>query len=153
VTTISPLTEADLPAVVALMEEMDRFYGVTEFEPLEARQAQVNAALFRDHPAAHVLLACEGDQVVGLASYSYLWPAIGLTQSLFLKELYVAQTHRRHGIARQLMRYLFELATETGCSRIEWMTEQANVEARTFYASLGHAHNTEKVFFRVQTYP
>ena len=63
------------------MEEMDRFYGVTEFEPAKVRSAQVKARLFCDPPAAHVLLARDGDRIVGLASYSFLWPAVGLTQS------------------------------------------------------------------------
>lgn len=149
-TTVTPITEADLPAFIALAEEMDRFYGVTEFEPAEVRAAQVKAMIFRDPPAAHVLLASDGEGVIGLASYSFLWPAVGLTQSLFLKELYVAQKHRGRGVGRQLMQHLFDLATETGCSRVEWMTEQTNTEAQAFYAQLGHAPNAEKVFYRVE---
>ena len=34
----------------------------------------------------------------GMASYSFLWPAAGLTRSLYLKELYVAQDWQRQGI-------------------------------------------------------
>jgi GNAT superfamily N-acetyltransferase len=150
VISIAPLKDADLPAFVVLMEEMDRFYGVTEFDPPENRQAQIKAMLFRDPPAAHVLLAHDNDQVIGLVSYSFLWPAVGLTQSLFLKELYVAQSHRRQGIGRHLMQRLFDLAAETGCSRVEWMTERTNTEAQAFYADLGHVANTEKVFFRTR---
>lgn len=148
--TVTPLTEADLPALIDLMEEMDRFYGVTQFEPAEVRASHVKVMIFRDPPAAHVLLARDGDRVVGLASYSFLWPAVGLTQSLFLKELYVAQVHRRQGVGRLLMQHLFDLAAETGCSRVEWMTEQSNTEAQAFYTRLGHDPNTEKVFYRVQ---
>lgn len=148
--TVAPISQADLPAFIELMEEMDRFYGVTEFEPAEIRVAQIKGMIFRDPPAAHVLLARDGDRLVGLVSYSFLWPAAGLTQSLFLKELYVSQAHRRRGVGRLLMQRLFELAAETGCSRVEWMTEWANTDAQTFYAKLGHAPNTEKVFYRVQ---
>ena len=151
VITIAPLTEADLPAFVALMEEMDRFYGVTEFDPPEIRQAQVEAMLFRDAPAAQVLLARDGAQVVGLASYSFLWPAAGLAQSLFLKELYVAQSHRRRSVGRQLMQHVFDVATDAECSRVEWMTEQTNTEAQAFYAGLGHIPHSGKVFFRTQS--
>ncbi|HEX9364352.1 MAG TPA: GNAT family N-acetyltransferase [Candidatus Dormibacteraeota bacterium] len=148
--TVTPAAESDLPALVELFEEMDRFYGVTAFEPAETRQAQIQSVLFRDPPAAHMLLARDADRVVGLASYSFLWPAVGLTQSLFLKELYVAEAYRKRGIGRLLMERVFALATEKGCSRVEWMTEQANADAQAFYAKLGHEPSTEKVFYRVQ---
>jgi GNAT superfamily N-acetyltransferase len=147
---ITPLTEADLPAFVALLEEMDRFYGVVEFEPAEARTAQVKALLLHDSPAAHVLLARADDDVIGLASYSYLWPASGLTRSLFLKELYVARACRGRGVGGSLMRRLFDLAVESGCSRVDWMTDRANLDAQAFYARLGHTPNTGKVFYRAQ---
>jgi GNAT superfamily N-acetyltransferase len=77
-----------------------------------------------------VLLARDGGLAAGLASYSFLWPAPGLTQSLFLKELYVRQAYRGHGVGRLLMQRVFEIAAETGCSRVEWMTEQTNNEAK-----------------------
>jgi hypothetical protein len=41
------------------------------------------------------MLAWDGDDLAGFAAYSFLWPAVGLTRSLFLKELYVAEAARR----------------------------------------------------------
>lgn len=148
--TVTAMVEADIPAVVALAEEMDRFYGVTEFEPAKVRAAQVKAMIFCDPPAPHILLARDDERVIGMASYSFLWPAVGLTQSLFLKELYVAQAYRRQGVGRLLMRHLFDLAAKTGSSRVEWMTEQTAADAQAFYASLGHAPMTGKVVYRVE---
>jgi hypothetical protein len=51
------------------------------------------------------------------------------------------------------VQHLFDLATETDCSRVEWMTEQANADAQAFYASIGHAANAEKVLYRVERSP
>ena len=147
---ITPAQPDDLPAIADLLEEMDRFYGVTEFESAPERIAQIKALIFHDPPAAHVLLARDDDRVVGLASYSFLWPAVGLAQSLFLKELYVAEADRRLGVGRQLMHSLFELAAETDCSRVEWMTDHNNAEAQAFYEQLGFKPNTDKAFYRVQ---
>jgi len=133
VLSIAAAREQDVPAIADLLEEMDRFYGVTEFEPIEQRVAQVKDMIFSNSPVAYVLLATEDGNVVGLASYSFLWPAVGLTRSLFLKGLYIRELHRREGVGRQLMRRLFEVAVETGCSRVEWMTEHANANAQKFY--------------------
>jgi GNAT superfamily N-acetyltransferase len=73
-----------------------------------------------------------------------------LTQSLFLKELYVREAHRGHGIGRLLVRRVVEVAAETGCSRVEWMTEQTNTDGQAFYTRLGNQPNTEKVFYRIE---
>jgi len=95
-----------LTILAELLEDMDRFYGVSEFAPapLDERVAEIQALLFRDQPAGYVLLARDSGLAVGLASYSFLWPATGLTQSLFLKELYVREAHRGHGIGRLILR-------------------------------------------------
>lgn len=147
---VTPATEQDLPALTGLFAEMDRFYGATHVGPSARRQAEMAATLFADPPVAHVLVASAGDDLAGFASYSFLWPAVGLTPSLFLKELYVAEQHRRNGAGRALMRRLLEIAAETRCSRVEWMTERMNAEAQAFYAKLGYTPNTEKVFYRVE---
>jgi GNAT superfamily N-acetyltransferase len=134
---------------------MDRFYGATETEPLALRIKQISEAIFGNPPAAHVLLAWDQDEpigykLIGFAAYSYLWPAVGLTRSLFLKELYVAETARHHSVGKRLMQRLHAVAIENGCSRVEWMTERTNANARQFYSALGALVDESKIFYRVQ---
>jgi GNAT superfamily N-acetyltransferase len=143
----------DVRAIAELLAEMDRFYGVTTWHPARERQAQIKAMIFRDPPAAYVVLAGEHERVCGLASYSFLWPAAALTRSLFLKELYVAEMDRRRGVGRLLMQRIFELAAEAGCSRVDWMTENINTDAQRFYKRLGFTVTMEKVVYRVQSEP
>lgn len=136
---------------VELMEEMNRYYGATQFEPVEVRTAQVREALFGSRPSAAALVARGDHRLLGLACYSLLWPAVGTTSSLFLKELYVAEAARGQGVGRALMARLFVVAVECGCSRIEWMTERINTGAQAFYARLGHEPIDEKIVYRVET--
>lgn len=145
---ILPAKPADAGAISDLLEEMDRFYD-EESEPRDDRIRQINDALFDDPPVAYSLLAWDGDELVGFASYSYLWPAAGLTHSLFLKELYVAEKARRTGVGRQLMHGLFDLAAKRGCSRVEWQTDQFNANAQRFYELLGVKPNPGKIFYRL----
>jgi GNAT superfamily N-acetyltransferase len=149
VLTVSPAQADDVPAIADLMEELDQFYGATDIAPREQCVDQIQAALFGQPPAAYVLLARDSDRLVGLAAYSYLWPAVGLSRSMFLKELYVVQDHRGHGVGRLLMERLVQLAIETGCSRVEWMTERTNTDAQAFYDRLGHKEDASKVFYRL----
>jgi GNAT superfamily N-acetyltransferase len=140
----------NIDAMAVLLEEMDRFYGSTKFEPYDKRIAEIRDALFADVPAAYALLAWSETELVGMASYSFLWPAVGVTRSLYLKELYVSHTWQRQGIGKVLMDGLVTVAVEHGCSRIEWTTERGNEDAQRFYEKLGASRREEKVFFRVE---
>ncbi|MFG1676359.1 GNAT family N-acetyltransferase [Micromonospora sp. NPDC049282] len=141
--------QADLSALVGLLEELERFYGTTDFPSPDVRQQQIEAALFGPMPAGRVLLAEDGADVVGLASYSRLWPAVGVTASLYLKELYVRKTHRRQGLGRQMMTEICRIAHDLGCSRVEWTTDRDNIEAQAFYRQLGVSVASTKVMYRL----
>ncbi|MFG2583685.1 cyclophane-containing RiPP N-acetyltransferase HaaN [Streptomyces malaysiensis] len=151
--TIRPAEKRDVLAVAELIEEIERFYGSTEVQPLDERQSQVEEALFGSPPMASALLVeDESGDLVGLAAYSFLWPAAGSSHSLFLKELYVRDTLRRQGVGAQLMDELRTLAAaRPGCSRVEWMTDRDNPGARAFYKSLGFAEFDGKIIYRVDT--
>jgi GNAT superfamily N-acetyltransferase len=147
---VAPIEPSQVEAIAALAEEMDRFYGATGGEPLDVRIRQISQALFSDRPAAYALLAWEGDRALGFATYSFLWPAVGLTRSLYLNELYVAVAARRSGVGKQLMRALFETAVKLECSRVEWTADRENVDAQAFYELLGAPLNEGKLFYRLE---
>ena len=148
--TVSPAEPRDVAAIAVLLEELGSYYGATEFEPLDQRIIRINQAIFGHPPAAYALLARDGRQVAGLAAYSFLWPAVGATRSLYLKELYVLDAYRRLGIGRLLVRAVFETAGGLGCSRVEWTTDVGNTGAQAFYAKLGLPDHPVKVFYRVE---
>lgn len=148
--TVEPAEPVDAAVIAKLTEEMDRFYGASGFDPLELRISQVNKALFSNPPSAYALLAWDDSELAGFASYSFMWPAVGLTRSLYLKELYVIERARQKGAGKLLMQRLYEIAAEQGCSRVEWTTDRDNPDARQFYAKLGVPVRESKLFYRVE---
>jgi len=148
VTVVRPATPEDIADLVVLFEEMDRFYGAEAFDPEEVRREQIRSVLFGDVPMAYALLAYDAGEAVGFASYSFLWPAAGLTSSLYLKELYVSESRQRQGAGGALMAALIEIARKQGCSRVEWTTDRDNAGAQAFYDAAGHAVNDGKLFYR-----
>lgn len=147
---VAPAEKSDASAIAGLFQEMDQFYDEPNPEPLDRKVSQINDLIFNDSPAAHVLLARDGSRLVGLAAYSFLWPAAGVTQSIYLKELYVSKDCRRKGVGKILMRRLFAVAAEHGCSRVEWTTDEDNLDAQRFYDGLGIQKNPSKVFYRLE---
>ncbi|WP_433345436.1 GNAT family N-acetyltransferase [Micromonospora sp. CA-111912] len=79
------------------------------------------------------MLTWDAQALAGLGTYSFLWPAVGPTRSLYPKELYVAQTARGRGVGL-LMDGLIDVAVANSCSRIEWTTDRDNTLAQRFYA-------------------
>lgn len=149
-TAVRLATLEDIDALATLTEEMNRYYGASEVEPRDLHRQQIREALFGDVPAAYALLATDAGSAVGFATYSFLWPAVGLTRSLYLKELYITPTRRRSGVGRQIMESLFELASQYNCSRLEWTTDQDNPGAQAFYETFGVDPNTSKLFYRLE---
>ncbi|MFF3755175.1 GNAT family N-acetyltransferase [Streptomyces sp. NPDC002018] len=142
---ISPATAADVDVISEILGEIEAYYGG---QPTPGDRDQIRAALFSDRPAASVLLARDGEQVLGLASYTFLWPAAGADTSLYLKELYVRTTARRQGVARAFMATLEAVAAAAGCSRIEWTADTDNPAALAFYEALGAEPRGGKIFYR-----
>ena len=117
--TIRPARSEDTDAIASMLEELDRFYGATDIEPRATRLAGIESALFTSPPAANALLAWSDSSLIGIASYSFLWPAVGVTRSLYLKELYVTGRYRRKGVGSLLMQEIFKTARAQNCSRVE----------------------------------
>jgi GNAT superfamily N-acetyltransferase len=151
--TLADATPGDATAIAALCAELDGFYGDTPQGTPDVRTAQVHAALFGNPPLAHAVLARDGQTLAGFASYSFLWPAAGLTTSLYLKELYVSEPYRRAGTGKLLMDRLYEIASKRGCSRVEWTTDTDNPGAQAFYEALGAKPKTSKIFYRAEGLP
>lgn len=147
---MTPARPGDVTAIAALLAELAEHYGTGVVESAGERAELIEAALFGDVPAGAALLARVDDAVVGMAAYSFLWPAVGSTRSLYLKELYVAARYRGQGVGELLMDALFDVADEHGCSRVEWTADRGNLGAQRFYERRGVGVHSTKLFYRTE---
>lgn len=145
---VEPAMPAHIEDLAKLLTEMYDCYGAAVEKPIAEQAHRINEAIFGNPPAAHSLLAWQGGEPAGFAMYSFLWPAVDLTGSVFLKELYVAKDWRRQGVGRALMAQLREVAVQHGCCRVEWTTKDTNRTAQAFYRSLGFQRKSSKLFYR-----
>jgi GNAT superfamily N-acetyltransferase len=145
--TIRPAAEQDVTAISLLLGETEAYYG-GDNEP--ADELQIRIALFAQPPAATCLLAVDDTgALLGLASFSRLWPAAGADTSMWLKELFVVESARRQGLGKQLLDAVKEASAEAGCSRLEWTGDADNPLALDFYARLGVPVNEGKMVYRL----
>ncbi|GLY29880.1 hypothetical protein Kisp02_32450 [Kineosporia sp. NBRC 101731] len=113
--------------------------------------AQTRRALFGDFPMAQALVCFDGSSqaLIGFASYSFLWPASGATHTLFVKELFVAESHRGKGLGTLLFEQILQIAnSREDCSRVEWTADRNNPTATRFYTAQGFKEDEGKVYYR-----
>ena len=94
------------------------------------------AAEFLADPRHHLAVAIRDGTVIGFASaIHYVHP--DKPAELWINEIGVAPSERDRGIGSKLMRVLFRLAADLGCTQAWVLAEPGNLGARQFYRSLG----------------
>jgi GNAT superfamily N-acetyltransferase len=134
-TTVRAVTEADLPALLALLEAKAEFDGARG--TLRATLDNLRAELFAAHPGAQAIVAVEAGVIVAMATYYATFSSFIMKPGLWLDDLYVHEQHRGQGIGRQLIKWLCELAAKNGWGRIDWIVAERNESGRGFYTGLG----------------
>jgi GNAT superfamily N-acetyltransferase len=139
---IRPATAADIPQLLPLMkklsvfEEYDDNFGVTSEHLL--RQGFQSTP-----PDFHSLVAHgnDGSLLYGMLVYYFLPFTASGRPILYIKELFVDESVRNHGIGAALMKEAAKEAQRTGCSSMKWQVARWNDAAIRFYERLGATAN------------
>ena len=143
-TIFREIADTDVEGVADALVEMQAHYHAH----CPARDAIIEG--LRSRPAgSRILLACENDEIAGLACFNAIYPGPGLTSGFFLKELYVRRNRRSSGLGRRLMARLAAMARQEGHDRIDWTVDADDLRLQHFYEMLGGRALPEKRFFRV----
>lgn len=86
---------------------------------------------------ADVLLALDGDRIVGLASVYADILSIRYGPRCWLQDLIVTASQRSRGIGARLMDAATEWARERGCTHLELSSGEGRKNAHRFYLSQG----------------
>jgi GNAT superfamily N-acetyltransferase len=129
---VRPAGPADVSEVLSLINELAEFEELAD--EVVCTEEDLHRALFG--PEAVVTVSLAVDEEGGVAGHA-LWyrtfsTFLGRT-GIWLEDLYVRPSHRRKGVARQLLDHL--RAQTTG--RVEWEVLDWNAGAIAFYQGLG----------------
>jgi len=143
--TIRPRRSSDDPQLALLFEEMQRHYDVS-CPPREMILADL-AGL----PTSVEILVAEADgELIGLATFSAIYPGPGLKGGFFLKDLFVTQPARGSGVGKRLLREIARLALGRGLTRMDWTADRNNAGLLAYYDRTGARREEDKVFFRLK---
>ncbi len=134
---IRSATHADIPAIVEIWNPFIRDTLVT-FTDLEKTPEAVAALLAERRAAGHaVLVAEEGGEVLGFASFGQFRGGPGYRHS-FEHTILIAPNARGHGLGRALLAALEEAARAAGGHVLFAGVSAANREGIAFHAALGY---------------
>ena len=120
---------SDVPAIHALIIEL----AVFEREPNAVINtiSSLEADLFVHKRCFAEVSELEGE-VVGFSLYFFgysTWKG----RTLYLEDIYVKESHRKHGIGQALFNTVVEIAKREGVRRMDWQVLEWNNPAIAFY--------------------
>ncbi|MFN3474479.1 MAG: GNAT family N-acetyltransferase [Blastomonas sp.] len=130
-----PGDEADILRMVIALAVYER-----EPDAVKATEESLEATLFGENPQVFAHLAELDGQVVGLALWFLTYSTWTGAPSLYLEDLFVADTARGTGTGRALLSTLAREAKARGCARMDWAVLDWNAKAKDFYRHIGAHH-------------
>jgi GNAT superfamily N-acetyltransferase len=112
-----------------------------------ALDRQATNEFLRD-PRHHIVVAIDGDAVVGFASAVHYVHPDKPSPELWINEVGVASTHRGRGIGKAVLATLLDHARHLGCVEAWVLTDRGNQAAMRLYESSGGSEaRTDQVMF------
>lgn len=128
-------TSADIPRLISLLDLL--FTQEAEFQPDRAAQQRGLTAIIGNPETGHILIARQGDEIVGMVNLLYtVSTALGGKVAL-LEDMVIAPQVRGQGVGKQLLGTALEHAHQQACLRITLLTDADNHTAQAFYQNMG----------------
>ena len=132
--SIRPAESSDLEAVYGLIKEL-ALYENAPNEPSNALETFL-ADGKGENPKYRVLVAEHHQEIVGIALY-YLGYSTWKGAMMYLDDLVVRESYRRHGIGKKLLTALQDTAREHKVNQLRWHVLDWNEPAIAFYNKIG----------------
>jgi len=144
--TIRSATADDVPLILEFIRALAQF----EKEPDAVKTTPEDLLRdgFGERPQFEVLIAERDEKPVGFALFFTTYSTWEGRPSLYLEDLFVIESARKHGAGRALMAKLAAICVERGYQRLELQVLDWN-PAREFYHRLGMGHMDEWLSYRL----
>jgi GNAT superfamily N-acetyltransferase len=139
--TVRALTDDDYPQWLGLWAGYLRFYR--ERLPEEITQTTFDRLVDPSNELKALVAESEG-QLIGFAHYLFHPSTWSLSGYCYLEDLFVDPTVRGQGAGRALIKAVYEAADAGGASKVYWLTQEFNADARALYDTLGHRTSSIK---------
>ena len=124
-------TEDDFPEILLMIK------ALAAFEKAPEKVTNTVALMKKEKDLFHCIVAeTDSGGIAGMALYFfayYTW----VGKSLYLDDIYVKESFRKHKIGTELLRKIFEVARLEECKRVRWQVLNWNKAAIQMYSKSG----------------
>jgi len=134
---IRPIGEDERAAWVPLWDGYLAFYRTA------LTQDVTDLAWSRFHDPDEPMFALGGyvdGRLAGFAHYLFHRSTWAPKRYCYLEDLFVAESARGHGLGRTLIKAVYKKAEAAGASRVYWLTQSSNAQARALYDQVADNH-------------
>ena len=135
-TRIVTATKNDIPLIRELILELAEYERAGPGEA-PVTESDLAETLFGERPAAEVLLAYLGEEPAGFALFFHNYSTWLGKRGIYLEDLFVRPSARKHGVGYALLREVARIALERACGRVDWAVLNWNELAISFYKQIG----------------
>jgi GNAT superfamily N-acetyltransferase len=150
-TLLRPAAPRDTALLLSLFGELAEYERLTHV--MRADERKLSEALFGPGPLAEALIAEREGEAAGYALFFPTFSSFLASAGMWLEDLFVRPTHRRHGVGRALLAAVAARTRERGGERLEWAALDWNELALGFYRALGARTMGEWVTHRLEGEP
>jgi GNAT superfamily N-acetyltransferase len=137
---IRPLAVDELGAVLPLIADYQRFYGVAE--PDAAHNRSFFARFISPSDVGELIGAFRDGALVGYGCLYWTFSSVIAKPVVALNDLFVVGEARGGGVGLALIEAARDIARARGAARLQWMTALDNRQAQRLYERTGAARST-----------
>lgn len=131
---IRQTTEQDVPLILTFIKELAEYEKLAEY--VTTTEERLRNTLFGPVKYAEAFIAYQANEPVAFAVFYFGYSTFSARPNLYLEDIYVRPSHRKHGIGRKLFSFLARKAIERDCGRLELAVLNWNEPAMAFYRKL-----------------
>ena len=120
----------DVSEIFVLIKELADYERL--LDQVIATEELLEETLFGENSNVEVLLACEENQILGVALYFSTFSTFLGRPGIYLEDLFVREFARGRGIGESLLRRIAKSTLEMGGGRLEWSVLDWNQPAISF---------------------
>ncbi len=118
-----------------LIKELARYEHLEP--PTDEAISRLKQDIGSEHPYLVAHIAMMEGVPAGYACYYFTYSTFLARPTLFLEDIFVIDSYRRHGVGSALLEFCVAEAERRGCGRMEWNVLDWNSDAISFYESTG----------------
>lgn len=142
--------ENEIDVLINLIKEFSVYVDGKDTTDID--KESMREALHHNDKAKSLFIEA-GSEIIGYIVYFNMFSTFKGKLFIYLEDVYIKEKFRGMGIGSKVFEYLKAVASESGCSKIEWNCLKSNESAMNFYENNLCASNMDDLrFFTLENF-